>query len=161
MTQGLLTSGRLVSIPPQKNRVKELARTPQPDRELKLQGMIHFFPQSSYFLAEIPPMYVPPATLNAFSNPKKMLRDGCLHHHGHEEVLHMDVGSSWVVHIRIKDVGEQHMLLSQRTAIGETTPHTQTLTLFCSHSIQEFSMPRPTKERRKKIKGGWGGRAFF
>ena len=70
-------------------------------------------------------MHVPPAYLNTFSNLKKMLSSGCLHHRGHHMVLYVEVGSSQVVPIGIEDEGKLRMLLSQRNAVAGTAPRCQ------------------------------------
>lgn len=51
VTQGLLTGGRLLSIPPQRKRdeVPEPARNPQPGKELELQKLTRFFPKILIF----------------------------------------------------------------------------------------------------------------
>lgn len=67
VTAGLLTGGRLVSIPPQRN-ADEVS---EPARKLKLQEANHFLPQNSYFQAPIQPMHVPHAYPNTFKQPKK------------------------------------------------------------------------------------------
>lgn len=105
VTQGLLTSGKLVSIPPQRNRGKaaELARNPHRSSKHKERAG---FPQNSYFRAAVPSKHIPPAYLNIFSKLEKMLSSGCLHHHSHQMVLHPEVGSSQRAPIGVRGRGQ-------------------------------------------------------
>lgn len=83
-----------------------------------------------------------------------MLSGVCLHHHSHQMVLHMEVGSSQVEPSGIKDEGKLRILLSQRNAIAGTVPHAQTLTLFSSPdpACGSFPSPGPPKKEEKKKK---------